>query len=158
VVSGSAGGALFKADGESGCAHQKVTRFRAISVSAAPLLLICAACSPASYAVRQRSAERALAAAEVTDGVSDKAPYELWRARLYLTKAREEAGQAHYALARELLATAQQNAVLARRLCFVRSRAEEPPASPLRSRAESPPASTRLAHEQGSPGVREAAR
>jgi hypothetical protein len=110
-------------------------------VPGAALLLICAACSPASYAVRQRAAERALIAAEGADAVVDKAPYELWLARLYLVKAREEAGQAHYALARQLLATAQQNAVLARKLASVRSRAEEPRASIVRSRAEEPRAS-----------------
>jgi hypothetical protein len=94
----------------------------------APLLFICAACSPASYAVEARSAERALAAAEVTPAAIEKAPYELWLARLYLAKAREESSEAHYAVARELLASARQNAVLARQLSLSR------PAHPQASR------------------------
>jgi hypothetical protein len=94
----------------------------------APLLLICAACSPASYAGEARSTERALAAAEATPATSEKAPYELWLARLYLTKAREESAQAHYAVARELLASARHNAVLARQLSLSR------PANPQAAR------------------------
>jgi hypothetical protein len=120
VVPGSAGGALFAADGKSTRAHHTSSRVGALSNTFAPLLIICAACSPASYAVEARSAERALAAAEVTPAASDKAPYELWLARLYLAKAREESSQAHYAVARELLVSARHNAVLARQLSLSR--------------------------------------
>jgi len=81
-----------------------------------------------------------LAAAEVTPAAGELAPYELWLARLYLGKAREESAQAHYAVARELLARARHNAVLARQLSLARpadrrSRVEQPRAStPLGSR------------------------
>jgi len=130
VVPGSARGALFAADGKSTRAHQKSSRVGVVSHSFGPLLLICAACSPASYAVEARSAERALAAAEVTPAASEKAPYELWLARLYLTKAREESSQAHYAAARELLASARDNAVLARQLSLARPANQSPEARP----------------------------
>jgi hypothetical protein len=95
-----------------------------------------------------------LAGAESTPAVTDKAPYELWLSRLYLAKAREEAGQAHYALARELLGTAQQNAVLARQLSLSRpARGTRQETSQLDDRVDA----ARLAHEQGSARVREAA-
>lgn len=153
MVFGSAGGALFKAVGESRRFSPKAPRVRSFVVSSVPLLLICAACSPASYAIRQRAAERSLAAAETTQAVSEKAPYELWLSRLYLAKAREEAGQAHYALARELLATSQQNAVLARQLSLSRPASGSRNISKLDDRVDA----ARLAHEQGSARVREAA-
>lgn len=164
MVFGSAGGALFKAVSsalarprvrfdESRRVSPNASRLRGFAVSLAPLLLLCAACSPASYAVRQRAAERALAGAESTEAVSEKAPYELWLSRLYLTKAREEAGQAHYALARELLATSHQNAVLARQLSLSRPTTGSRDSSKLDDRVDA----ARLAHEQGSARVREAA-
>jgi hypothetical protein len=79
-----------------------------------------AACSPATYARRARAVEQALGAATETSAETS-APYELVSARLYLEKAREEAGQAHYAMARQLLAVAEQNAVLARTLSLSRA-------------------------------------
>lgn len=112
------------------------------------LLAASVACSPASYALQARSAEQALRAAEQT-AAELTAPYELVSARLYLEKAREEAGQAHYAVARRLLASAEQNAVLARTLASGGVRSHGRGRAPTRSDAE-PQASTSHA-EPGQP-------
>jgi hypothetical protein len=65
-------------------------------------------CSPWSAAVGARDAERALRAAEQAQA-GQYAVYELTLSKLYLAKAREEAAEAHYALALRLLRQSEQN-------------------------------------------------
>lgn len=78
-------------------------------------LLLCSGCAPVAFAVKQRAAERAVAAAEAADAQAH-AIYEIVLARRYLDKAREESAEAHYAWALELLAKSEHNAVRARTL------------------------------------------
>lgn len=93
-------------------------------VSLACVLALAGGCGSASYALRARSAEHALQ--DVEQAALSKAPYELTLARLYLDKAREEASEAHYALALDLATRAEQNANRARVLAATdRSRAAE---------------------------------
>ena len=72
-------------------------------------------CSPWATAVRAQRAERWVRAAEQAKA-EQTAIYELTLSRLYLSKAREEAGEAHYAFARRLLERAEQNARMAVKL------------------------------------------
>lgn len=84
---------------------------------AAPVVAMCAlfgllpsmGCSPWAAAVRTQRAERWVRAAEQAKA-DEAAVYELTLSRLYLSKAREEAGEAHYAFALRLLERAEQNA------------------------------------------------
>jgi hypothetical protein len=68
-----------------------------------------AGCSPWSTAVGARQAERTLRAAEQAHA-DERAVYELTLSKLYLAKAREEAGEAHYAVAQRFLQRSEQNA------------------------------------------------
>ena len=86
-------------------------------------LLICSGCSPVAFAVRQRTAERAVASAEAA-GAQVHATYEIVLARRYLDKAREESAEAHYAWALELLAKSERNALRAATRAAPRSHAE----------------------------------
>jgi hypothetical protein len=88
-------------------------------------LLLCAGCSPVAFVARQRTAERAVAAA-AAEGAQESATYELVLARLYLDKAREESAEAHYAWALDLLAKSEQNANRARTLSLASARARVP--------------------------------
>ena len=78
-----------------------------------------------AFVVRQRSAERAVAAA-AAEGAQGSATYELVLARLYLDKAREESAEAHYAWALDLLAKSEQSARRARTLALASARARVP--------------------------------
>lgn len=98
--------------------------------------LACPGCSPTSVALQMRKAEQALAAADDTLA-KNHARYELILARLYLEKAREEAGQAHYAWVEQLLASSEHHAVLARALTA--SRTQDGAGSPTRAPARSSP-------------------
>jgi hypothetical protein len=91
-------------------------------------LLLCAGCSPVAFVVRERSAERAVAAADA-EGARASATYELMLARLYLDKAREESAEAHYAWALDLLAKSEQSANRARTLSVASARARVPGAT-----------------------------
>jgi hypothetical protein len=83
-----------------------------------PLLVV--GCSPITYARRAAVTERAVRAAEHAEAVR-LAPYELTLAKVYLDKAREESGQAHYALSLDLLRRAEQSAKRARVLAEART-------------------------------------
>lgn len=86
----------------------------------AVLSLVCQGCTSTTFLVRSRAAERALAEAEVAQSARH-ASYELILARLYLEKAREEAGEAHYASALDLADRAAQSARRAEALERVRA-------------------------------------
>jgi hypothetical protein len=73
------------------------------------LALACAACSPWSAAVGARDAQLALQEAERARA-GEHAVYEYALAKLYLEKAREEAAEAHYAVALQLLQRSRDNA------------------------------------------------
>lgn len=79
------------------------------------LLVSVSGCSPLAFAVRERAAQRALAAADA-EGAEHLAVYERVLARRYLDKAREESAEAHYAWALRLLAQSEQSAQRARKL------------------------------------------
>jgi len=79
------------------------------AVLCSSLALACAACSPWSAAVGARDAQLALQEAERARA-GELALYELTLARLYLEKAREEASEAHYALALRLLQRSEESA------------------------------------------------
>jgi len=95
---------------------------RASALCGAALLM---GCSPIAYAQRARSAERAVAAAEQAEAAK-LAPYELTLAKVYLEKAREESGEAHYALSLTLLGRAEQDANRARLLAGARATGATP--------------------------------
>ena len=82
---------------------------RAAGACALAALLPSMGCSPWATAVGAQRAERWVRAAEQAQA-EQSAVYELTLSRLYLSKAREEAGEAHYAFARRLLERAEQNA------------------------------------------------
>ncbi|MDB4987149.1 MAG: hypothetical protein JWN04_2327 [Myxococcaceae bacterium] len=108
---------------------------RQVVRGALPLVLlgaVTASCSPAAFAVRERAAERALAAAGA-EGAQGSATYEFVLAQLYLDKAREESAEAHYAWGLELLAKSEQSATRARTLSQERARSRVP-TSPERAR------------------------
>ncbi|MDB4977469.1 MAG: hypothetical protein JWN48_5810 [Myxococcaceae bacterium] len=100
-----------------GARHRALGRTVALS-----LVALSAACSPAAFAVRERAAERAYAAADA-EGAQVQATYELVLARLYLDKAREESAEAHYAWALELLSRSERSAKRAFTLSQERARA-----------------------------------
>jgi heme-degrading monooxygenase HmoA len=79
------------------------------------LLLGATGCSPLAFAVKERAAARALAAADA-EGAQEHAVYERLLSQRYLDKAREESAEAHYAWALSLLAQSEQSAVRARKL------------------------------------------
>jgi hypothetical protein len=77
-------------------------------------------CGPSLFALREHEASRALAQAEQVPSRS-LARYELTLSRLYLAKAREAAGEAHYRLALDLAARSTGNARRARTLALARA-------------------------------------
>lgn len=95
---------------------------RAVAFS---LVLLAAGCSSARFAVRERAAIQQHRLAERAEAAA-LAPYEYVTSSLYLTKAREEAAQAHYTLALSLLARAEQSATQARLLAHARHAGARP--------------------------------
>lgn len=77
-------------------------------------------CSAGQFVLRERAASRALAAAEQTDA-RRLARYELVQARLYLAKAHEAAGEAHYQLALDWAGRSTESSVRARTLAIART-------------------------------------
>lgn len=99
------------------------SRGRGGALACSILALTClaaTACSPWSAAVEARVAQHALRVAEQT-GARELAAYEYTLARLYLDKAREEAGEAHYAFALKLLQRSQRSAHKARTVAEARA-------------------------------------
>ena len=95
------GEAARERDAASGCGLAYV------GVLAAAFAL--AGCSPWAAARGARDAERAVHAAEQARA-DEHAPYELTLAKLYLSKAREEAAEAHYAAALKWIAQSSHHA------------------------------------------------
>lgn len=89
--------------------RQRACRACAAGLLASVFVGLLGACSPWAAARGARDAERSVRAAEQA-GADSHASYELTLSKLYLAKAREEAGEAHYAIARTWLKHARKNA------------------------------------------------
>ena len=98
-----------RASGEAAraCLGPRVCGLARVGVFAAAIT--CAGCSPWAAARGARDAERAVHAAEQARA-DEHAPYELTLAKLYLSKAREEAAEAHYAAALKWIAQSNHHA------------------------------------------------
>ncbi|HEX5657280.1 MAG TPA: hypothetical protein VFX59_08795 [Polyangiales bacterium] len=94
----------------------KRERSRAVSIAALGLLV---GCSPSQFVLREHQARRALERAEHTEART-LARYELTQSRLFLAKAREAAGEAHYRRALELAERSTESSRRASTLALAR--------------------------------------
>ena len=95
-----------------GDATHECVRLRSCSLAHVGMfaaVIACSGCSPWAAARGARDAERAVQAAEQARA-DEHAPYELTLAKLYLSKAREEAAEAHYAAALKWIAQSNHHA------------------------------------------------